>query len=676
MNERVREKLERLPRAPGVYVMRAQGGAVLYVGKAADLRSRVRSYFAPGAGDPRFFVARLDEELDDLETIVTANDREAFLLENSLIKELHPRYNVRLRDDKDYLSVRLDEKADWPRLELVRRPKPDGARYFGPFSSARVARQAVRIVQRLFRIRPCRDSVFRGRSRPCLVYQLGRCDGPCVLPVDREAYRTSVRRAVALLDGRRDAVLDDLRREMAGAAAVTQYERAAELRDQIAAVERASWDQVQDVVEVSRVDRDVVGLYRDGPVTAVVVLEIRSGRVVGARPFAFAGVEVPDAELLAEFLGRRYAGGAPAPDEVLLPLEIPDPQMLEAFLTEARGRKVRVRVPRRGRLRRLLALARANAEQRFREESRDRESAAAQAEAWAKALGLRRPPHTVECVDISHWGAHAEQGATVGAIAAWRDGRMDKARYRHFRLRGDHAGDDYAAMREVLLRRFERARGGEPRWAPPDVLVVDGGRGQLAVAAAVIHDLGIQGTALAAIAKPQDASHDGDQPPLSAGPNRVLQGAAPEEWQPRAEARGSEGGTRPAGSEAVQAKLDTVYVAGRSNPLKLRAGSAALHLLARLRDETHRFAVTYQGKVRGRRRLSDRLSGIPGVGPVTRRKLLRAFGSVARLAAAGLAEIAAVEGVTGGQARTITLYFAANRDGESGPPPGDRRPPD
>ncbi|MBI5499402.1 MAG: excinuclease ABC subunit UvrC [Deltaproteobacteria bacterium] len=642
MNERVREKLERLPRAPGVYIMRAAGGAVLYVGKAADLRSRVRSYFAPGAGDPRFFVARLDDELDDLETIVTANDREAFLLENSLIKELHPRYNVRLRDDKDYLSVRLDEKAAWPRLELVRRPKPDGARYFGPFSSARVARQAVRIVQRLFRIRPCRDSVFRGRSRPCLVYQLGRCDGPCVLPVDNDAYRTAVRRAVALLEGRRDAVLDELRREMAGAAAATEYERAGELRDQIAAVERASWDQVQDVVEVSRKDRDVVGLHRDGPVAAVVVLEIRSGRVVGARTFAFADVEVPDAELLAEFLGRRYAGGAPAPDEVLLPLEIPDSQMLEAFLAEARGRRVRVHVPRRGRLRRLLALARANAEQRFREESRDRESAAAQAEALAKALGLRRPPRTVECVDISHWGGHAEHGATVGAIAAWRDGRMDKANYRHFRLRGEHAGDDYAAMREVLVRRFERARGGEPRWAAPDVLVVDGGRGQLAVAAAVFRDLGIQGTALAAIAKPAVGHSDGRQ----------------------------------GGGEEHDSRLDTVYVAGRSNPLKLRAGSAALHLLVRLRDETHRFAVTYQGKVRGRRRLSDRLSGIPGVGPVTRRRLLKAFGSVARLAGASLAEIAAVEGVTGAQAAAIVGQLGADRNEEPSFAPGAPRPPE
>jgi excinuclease ABC subunit C len=621
MNERVREKLERLPRTPGVYVMRGAGGRVLYVGKASDLRSRVRSYFTPGSADDRFFVvARLDDELDDLETIVTANEREAFLLENSLIKELRPRYNIRLRDDKDYLSVRIDERVDWPKFELLRRPKPDGARYLGPFSSAHAAREAVRIVQRLFRVRPCRDSVFRGRTRPCLVYQLGRCDGPCVLPVDREAYRANVRRAAALLEGRRDAVLDELRAEMRAASTALDFERAAELRDNIAAVERVSWGEPQDVIEVADVDRDVVGLHRDGPVATVVVLEVRRGRLVAVRPYAFSAVEVPDEVLLAGLLDQRYAGGAPPPDEVLLPMPITEPQILAAFLTAARGRTVQLLVPRRGRRRRLLEMARANAEQRFREEWRDRESAEAQAQAVAEALGLRRPPHTIECVDISHWGGHAEGGATVGAMTAMRDGRFEKARYRLFRLRGEHAGDDYAAMREVLLRRFERARSGDPRWAAPDLLVVDGGKGQLAVAAAVIHDVGVQDTGLAAIAKADD--------------------------------------------------IDTIYVAGRANPLKLRPQAPALHLLARLRDETHRFAVTYQGKVHRRRRLTDRLAEVPGVGPATHRRLLSAFGSVARVAAATVEQLAAVDGVTEAQARAVLAALRSEAaPGNGGEPP-------
>ena len=622
MNERVREKLERLPRAPGVYVMRGAGGKVLYVGKASDLRSRVRSYFTPGSADDRFFVvARLDDELDDLDTIVTATEREAFLLENSLIKELRPRYNIRLRDDKDYLSVRLDERVEWPKFELVRRPKPDGARYLGPFSSAHAAREAVRIVQRLFRIRPCRDSLFRGRTRPCLVYQLGRCDGPCVLPVDREAYRAGVRRAAALLEGRRDAVLEELRGEMRVASAALDFERAAGLRDDIAAVERVSWGEPQDVIEISRVDRDVVGLHRDGPVATVVVLEVRSGKLVAVRPYAFSGVEVPDDVFLSGLLDQRYAGGATPPDEVLLPLPIAEPQILAGFLSAARGRRVEVFVPKRGHRHRLLEMARANAEQRFREEWRDRESAEAQAQAVAAALGLRRPPHTIECVDISHWGAHAEGGATVGAMTAMRDGRFEKARYRHFRLRGEHAGDDYAAMREVLLRRFERARSGDPRWAAPDLLVVDGGKGQLAVAAAVLRDVGVQDSGLAAIAKAED--------------------------------------------------LDTIYVAGRANPLKLRPQAPALHLLARLRDETHRFAVTFQGKVHGRRRLTDRLAGIPGIGPATRRRLLTAFGSVARVAAATVEQLAAVDGVTEAQARAVLAALGT----DTPPPPEGGEPP-
>lgn len=657
MNERVREKLDRLPRAPGVYVMRAADGAPLYVGKASDLRSRVRSYFTPGTTDARFFVSLLDDALDDLETIVTADEREALLLENSLIKELRPRYNVRLRDDKDYLSIRLDERPEWPRLELVRRPQPDGARYFGPFANARAARDAVRVVQRLFRLRPCRDSVFRGRSRPCLLHPIGRCDAPCVLPVDPAAYRTAVRRAAALLEGRRDAVLADLRDEMKAAAANLEFERAARLRDQLAAVERAAWGDPQRVVEVSPIDRDVVGLHRDGPVAVVVVLEVRAGRLVAVREYPLAGLEIPDPELLAGFLAQRYAAASAPPDEILLPFPAPASDVLEAFLSGRRGRRVRVRVPRRGRGRRLLDLARENAEQRFHLEARDRESAAAQTEALARALRLRRPPRTIECVDISHWGGEAE--TAVAAIAAVRDGRLDPAGCRRFRLRGDHRGDDYAAMREVLLRRFERARGGDPKWTAPDLLVVDGGRGQLAVARAVLADLDLPDIAVAAIAKPRDLGRREPAPP----------GARPDA---AGETDAAPPGAAPARRESVP---DSVYLAGRKNPVRLRSDSPALRLLASLRDETHRLAVSFQAAARRKRRLTDRLAGIPGVGPVTRRRLLRAFGSVARLARASADEIAAVEGVTAAQARAVVRELARRSQPATEPPGTAEREP-
>jgi excinuclease ABC subunit C len=687
MNERVREKLERLPRAPGVYVMRAAGGAALYVGKATDLRSRVRSYFTPGTTDARFFVSLLDALLDDLETIVTADAREALLLENSLIKELRPRYNIRLRDDKDYLSIRLDARVPWPRLELVRRPQPDGARYFGPFANAHAAREAVRVVQRLFRLRPCRDSVFRGRARPCLLYQIGRCDGPCVLPVDPAAYATAVRRTAALLEGRRDAVLGELRDEMRAAAGTLDFERAARLRDQLAAVEHAAWGEPQRVVEVSDVDRDVVGLHRDGPVAVAVVLEVRAGRLVAVRGYPFADLEVPDPELLAGFLGQRYAGAAAAPHEILLPFPAPESDVLESYLSAHTGRRTRILVPRRGRGRRLLELARQNAEQRFLLESRDRESATAQAEALARALRLRRPPRTIECVDISHWGGEA--GTTVAAVAALRDGEPDRARYRRFRLRGDHRGDDYAALREVLLRRFERARSGDPKWAAPDLLVVDGGRGQLAVARAVFNDLGVAGTALAAIAKPHDAplpsltpavpaaptagpEHLADNPDAAeaetAAPEPSAPGPAPTLTPPDAPAAPDATSATPAAAPAdPRVPVDTIYVAGRKNPLRLRPGSPALHLLARLRDETHRCAVTFQAAAGGRRRLTDRLAEVPGVGPVTRRRLLRAFGSVARVAQATAEQLAAVPGVTTAQAHAVARHLAAAEPGTGAP---------
>ncbi|MDI7268463.1 MAG: excinuclease ABC subunit UvrC, partial [Myxococcota bacterium] len=386
MDPLLREKVDRLPRAPGVYVMRGEGGEPLYVGKAAALRARVRSYFAAGSSDARFFVPLLSGLVRDIETVVTATASEALILENSLIKSLRPRYNVQLRDDKDYLSIRIDARAEWPRIDLVRRPRPDGARHFGPFGSARAARQAARAISRILRLRPCRDSAMRGRSRPCLQHQIGRCDAPCVGRADAEAYRAAARRAVALLDGRVEAVLAEMRAEMAAASEEMRYERAADLRDQIAAIERTGLAQPQRVVEVSKADRDVVGIHRDGSVAEVVVLEVRAGKLVACRSLGLRGVAAPDDEVIGAFLAERYASGAAVPDEVIVPAPVPDSDVLEAFLSEARGKRVRVIAPRRGRRAALAEMARVNAEQRFVEEARDREGAAAEAAALARAL--------------------------------------------------------------------------------------------------------------------------------------------------------------------------------------------------------------------------------------------------------------------------------------------------
>lgn len=611
-------KLDKLPASPGVYVFHGTDGKVLYVGKARSLRSRVRSYFQPGSSDLRAFVSRLERELIDIETFVTHTDKEAALLENQLIKAHQPKYNVKLRDDKEFLSLRLDAKKPWPRLEVVRRPKPDGAQYFGPYHSATAARQTLRLVNRHFQLRTCTDTEFRLRSRPCLQYQIKRCPGPCVLRVDEEEYRAQVANVARFLDGRHDELVRDLENRMQRASSELEYERAAQYRDQLRAVERAQ--EEQRVAGVQKSDQDVIGFHREGDQVEVAVLRMRAGRLFGVRTLPLRRVAVPNDEMIGAFLRQHYADRPGVPDEILVPLAIEMSEALEELLSENRKRRVQIVHPKRGAKARLLDLARENAEHAYREKERAREDVETRLEALQKRLRLAVLPRRIECVDISHTGGEE----TVAVFVALEDGAPAKERYRSFRVKSVGGGDDYGAMYEVLVRRLRRGKNDEEDWELPDLLVVDGGKGQLGVAMRAIEDVGITDLEVASVAKP------------------------------RVTASG-------------EAEGDRVFRPGQKNSIPVRS-SSALSLLLLARDETHRASNALRKKVGRKRRLRSELDRVPGVGPKTRGKLLRAFGSLSGVLAA--TEEALIEaGATRRQAAAIkdTLGGAVARppDAES-----------
>ena len=613
--EAAQRKLDKLPTSPGVYVFRGASDKVLYVGKARNLRSRVRSYFQPGSSDVRAFVSRLERELSDIETFVTHTDKEAALLENQLIKSHQPKYNFKLRDDKEFLSLRLDPKRPWPRLEVVRRPKPDGAQYFGPYHSATSARQTLRLVNRHFQLRTCTDTEFRLRSRPCLQYQIKRCPGPCVLDVDEEEYRAQVANVGRFLDGRHDELVEDLEARMKDASGELEYERAALYRDQLRAVERAR--EEQRVAGVQKSDQDVIGFHRQGDQVEVAVLSMHGGRLFGVRTFPLRRVAVPNDEMLGAFLHQHYADRPSAPDEVLVPVSIEMSEALEELLSEGRKRRIHIVQPKRGAKAKLLDLARENAEHAFHEKERAREDVEARLESLKKQLRLSVLPRRIECVDVSHTGGEE----TVAVFVAQEDGAPSKDRYRSFRVKGVGGGDDYGAMYEVLTRRLRRGKNEEEGWELPDLLVVDGGKGQLGVAVRAVEDVGVPDLELASVAKPRITS------------------------------TGEEEG-------------DRVFRPGQKNAIPVRT-SSALSLLLLARDETHRASNALRKKVGKRRRLQSELDQVPGVGPKTRGKLLRALGSMREVLAAS--QEALIEaGATKKQAQTIKETL-----GHAGPPTPD-----
>jgi len=678
--ETVQQKLDGLPAQPGVYLFKDRKGAVVYVGKAKSLRARVRSYFQDSPGDLRPFIPILQRTIGDLETIVTANEKEATILENNLIKEHRPRYNVKLRDDKDFITLRLghpaeaepsqlagsgplprtsDRKASvWPRLEVVRRPTPDGGRYFGPYHSATAARRTLHLVNKYFQLRTCSDVEFASRRRPCLQYQIKRCPGPCVLPVDPAWYGEQVDAVAKFLEGRHDELSCELDTKMKDAARAMRFELAAVYRDQLRAIEKVR--EEQRVVTIDEVDRDVVGFYREGELVEIAVLHVRAGKLQDVGTTSIKQAEIPDEEIVAAFVAQHYGGplgkeptpteeGEPepravpvlVPDEVILPCEPEGMAGIAEWLGERAGHKVALLVPKRGHRVDLLAMANDNARHSFKEKQRQSDDIQERLRDLADRLRLPGPPRRIECCDISHLGG----GDTVGAVVVMIDGELDKKLYRTFNVRGAAAGatglaeatpsqgnDDYASMYEVLARRFRRAlkveertaledaaapREREPEdasWEAPDLFVVDGGRGQLAVALAAAHDLGLHDLSIVGLAKERE-------------------------------------------NVAGETLVDRVYLPGQKNPIPVKSNTTSLFLLMRLRDEAHRFSNRARMRMGKKRRFHSPLDDVKGLGPGARKALLQHVGNLAAIRAAADEALLAVPGVTRRHVRALRQAF-------------------
>jgi len=651
LSEELKQKLEALPTQPGCYLMKDKAGEIVYVGKAVNLRARVAQYFQERTSDVRAFIPFLEDLLGDVEVVITPSEKDAVLLENELIKKHRPRFNVKLRDDKNFISLRLSTTHPYPRLEVVRRIRKDGARYFGPFASASSIRETLSLVNRHFQLRTCTDSVMSNRRRPCLQYQIKRCPAPCVYSVPQEEYRRSVDEVSLFLEGKADELTSGLRERMQRASSALEYERAAQLRDQLQAIERSL--EKQRTVFVEQLDQDVLGFHREGPALEVHLLFFRHGRLTGGRSFSFSRQEFPSAELLSSFLDQYYESGAFIPKELLLPLQLPDAEMRELWLSEKKGERVRVHVPERGEKVRLLEMAVANARHNFEERARTKETQLLALTRLQSRLRLPRLPRRIECFDISTFQGQL----TVGSQVVFTDGEPDKSGYRLFKVRGEAAGDDFASMFQVLSRRLKR--GLEERNLP-DLLLVDGGKGQLNVARAALNELGlsVSDVPLAGLAKSRVledeqrfAARQGFRVAEAWAEKPDAAAPAPREGRSRKKGRFVKGD--------IERSPERVYLPGQKNPVVLRQNTSELHLLARLRDEAHRFAITFHRKLRRERNFKSVLEEIPGIGDKRKRSLLSHFGSLKRIRAATAEEIAQVEGFNQDLADRVQRFLAA-----------------
>jgi excinuclease ABC subunit C len=606
----VEDRLSRIPAEPGVYLLRDKSRKVIYVGKAKSLRSRVRMYFR--GGDERMQVPFLVSRVADVETLVTRNEKEALILENNLIKQYKPRYNIRLKDDKSYVSVKITVEEEWPRVFVTRKIFRDKSRYFGPFHSAWAVRDSLDAIRKVFPLRTCSDTVFRNRSRPCLEYQIKRCPGPCCLAVDHGEYRRALKNVMLFLEGKNDELVHDLRARMEAASEALRFEEAVRLRDQVRALEKTA--EPQEMVSHFGIDQDVFGLYREGGFIEVQVLTIRRGKLTGSQAYGLDDREFPDEDVLGEVLGQYFSGGRFIPDEVLLPVVLDDAEVRASYLSELKGKSVAVLRPQRGDKVRLCEMAAENARQSFVARRNTEDQRSRMVEELHRRLALRSAPKRIECFDISNF-----QGRQiVGSMVVFDEAEPDKSRYRRYRVKSVPGQDDFASLYEVLKRRYSRALVENDF---PDLLVVDGGKGQLGVASAVLAELGVTELDLVSLAKDRVA-RDPRNPELRHSEERV-------------------------------------FLPNRKNPVMLPRNSTALFLLQRVRDEAHRFAITFHRELRSRERFRSLLDDVPGIGPRRRRRLLQHFGSVRRLASASAEEIAAVPGIGTDLAGEIVQKLAA-----------------
>ena len=599
MKKKLQEKLAGLPNEPGVYLMKDAKGHILYVGKAKNLKKRVSSYFNKRAHrDLKTSV--LIEKIASLDTVVTHTEKEALILESNLIKKHRPRYNVILKDDKRYPCLRLDIKSPYPNLTVARKLKRDGALYFGPYASARAVRETLKFVHRTFKLRKCKGRTPKRRERPCLNYQMALCLGPCSRPVTPAEYSSVVHEVTLFLKGRMPELIKQVKAQMDAAAARQDFEVAAAHRDRLFALQDTLEQQVATTVDL--MDRDVVGMAREGRAALLMVLFVRGGFLLGHRPFYFADTVASDSEVVSSFVKQYYEGAPFVPKEILLPILPEDPPLLEQWLGEIKGERVHIIRPQRGEKARLLEMAIENAEKSLAEHLRAALNQEKTLDRVQKRLRLDRRPERIECFDLSNMAG--TEG--VGAMVVFEKSQAAPRAYRKYRIRTAPAADDYAMLQEVLTRRYKK---GEERQPLPDLLIVDGGKGQLNMAVSVLKGLGRYG------------AFD-------------VIGMAKKDPE-RGEAE------------------DKIYKPGRKNPLNLNKDPDVLLFLQKVRDEAHRYVITYHRKRRMMTYRGSLLEGIPGIGTKRRAQLLKRFGSVKRLKEASLEELCAVPGLTRQTAQSL-----------------------
>ncbi|MBI5491955.1 MAG: excinuclease ABC subunit UvrC [Deltaproteobacteria bacterium] len=591
------ERLANIPALPGVYIMKGRGGEVLYIGKAKSLRSRVRSYFRD-TGDTRYSVKFLSAKAEEIDYIVTNNEKEAFLLEDTLLKQHKPRYNIRLKDSKTYVSIKVTVNEKFPRILVTRQIKKDGARYFGPYVSARSVRETIKFIRRIFPLCVCSASVFRNRLRPCLDWQLGLCSAPAVGYIPEDDYHALVNGAIMFLEGRDKEVIKLLKEKMNAASKRLDFEEAGKLRDRIAAIEEML--EEQKVVTHRAVDQDIFAFVRGDGGFVIQTLFIRGGRLVGSGSHFFHETGLPEDELLSSFLAQYYGGERYVPDELIMPARLEDSGVIEEWLTEKKRRKVSLTTPVRGDKLKLLKMAESNALETLRKKAEAKSVRSGLLEELKTRLHLKNTPESIEAFDISNIGG----SQAVGAMVTFRDGVPDKGSYRLFKIKGLQGPDDYAMMEQVLSRRYGKAAEEGKALPAPGLILVDGGKGQLNIAVKVIERLGLKGVQVAALAKER-----------------------PDDLMAR-----------------VRPKGERVYLPNVKDPIMLKEGSRPDLLLRRVRDEVHRFAISYHRKLRSK--ITSILDEVPGIGEKKKKALLERFGDIEAIRQAKVEELMEVPGVT------------------------------
>jgi len=607
----LQEKLKHLPTKPGVYLMKSQDGDIIYVGKAVNLRSRVRSYFQQSRHHSPKTLA-LVEKIADIEWIITDSELEALILENNLIKQHTPWYNIRLKDDKTYPYIKITVNEDFPRLLLVRKRLPDGTRYYGPYTNTTNVRSTLKFLRKIFPLRTCNKEIKTGqKDRPCLNYHIGRCPAPCAGLIDVASYRAIVDEVCLFLEGRHERLIPDLKAKMQQASAALEFEQAAKLRDRIRTLEQIV--EKQKIVAAADVDQDVLGFARTGSTACVQVFFVRGGKLIGREHFILeCSYEDSSEEIMTAFMQQYYHEQVIIPKEILTSIALPEAELLSQWLTEVRGSKVHVHNPKRGDKKALVDMVEENAVQvlevlRSQEERKDQEISHGLWE-LSQVLQLTEPPRRIEAFDISN----TQGNQIVASMVVMIDGKLAPDQYRRFKIRSVEGGpNDYLSMQEVIRRRFTRglqeAAGeieGDKFKDLPDLVLIDGGKGQLNVAIAVRNELSLE------------------IPFIS-----------------------------------LAERFEEIYVEGQSAPIILPRESPGLHLVQRLRDEAHRFAITYHRHLRGKASQRSVLDQIPGVGPKRKKALLKHFGSVKRIKEATIDELCQVEGIDQKLAAHIHEYI-------------------